>query len=262
MYSITFGEMNTWDDWHLVPSSRPVFNPPALKKKTLEIPGASGYLDLTETPAGYPIFENRQGSIEFYVMNDSDDADHCGARKNYGLWYDRYSKIMAYLHGQRMEAILDDDLSYYYIGRFTVNEWKSEKDFSKIVIDYDVEPFKWARWTSTESWLWDPFNFITDSIPDETEFKNIAVTSDSWTTKRYTSDDFGSAPICPTIITNKDLYLRFSNRDLSINVSMLTVKSGKTYLPRCVLYGGLTTFDLKAKSGTAKVSIDFREGQL
>lgn len=261
-HSITFGDKNTWDDWHLVPSSRPVFSPPALKKRSLEIPGASGSLDLTEMPSGYPTFENREGSIEFYVINDPDDVHELWRKKDYGLWYDRYSTIMAYLHGQRMKAIIEDDRRYYYIGRFTVNEWRSEKDYSKIVIDYDLEPYKWSVSTSTEAWLWDPFNFDRDKVPQETDFKNIKVDNSKWTTKRYTQAQFGRAPTCPTIITDKDIKVRFSNTDLGLNLTSFTVKAGKTYLSRCVMYGRLVTFDLKTVTGDAKVSIDFREGQL
>ena len=46
-HSVTFGDKNTWDDWRLVPASRPVFNPPAQKVKTLEIPGGDGVIDLS-----------------------------------------------------------------------------------------------------------------------------------------------------------------------------------------------------------------------
>ena len=34
-HSVVFGEKNTWDDWHLVPSSRPVINPPDVIKEHL-----------------------------------------------------------------------------------------------------------------------------------------------------------------------------------------------------------------------------------
>ena len=41
-HSITFGNKNTWNDWHLIPTSRPVFGLPSLKKKTLDIQGGAG----------------------------------------------------------------------------------------------------------------------------------------------------------------------------------------------------------------------------
>lgn len=100
-HSITFGTKNTWDDWHLIPTSRPVFNPPSVKTNLIEIPGGDGALDLTTALAGRPLYKNRTGSIEFFVENDFRD------------WAVLYSEIMVYLHGQKMRAVLEDDPSYY-----------------------------------------------------------------------------------------------------------------------------------------------------
>ena len=115
-HSVTFGDKNTWDDWRLVPASRPVFNPPAQKVKTLAIPGGDGVIDLSQSLTGYPVYQNRTGSIEFIVMND------------FKPWHMAYSDIMDFLHGQKLRAVLEDDPEYFYEGRFTVNAWKSEKD--------------------------------------------------------------------------------------------------------------------------------------
>lgn len=96
-HSITFGEKNTWDDWHLIPTSRPVFNPPPTETHMIKIPGANGVLDLSESLTGYPIYENRTGSIEFIVENGHE------------RWDIAYSDIMDYIHGKQMRAILEDD---------------------------------------------------------------------------------------------------------------------------------------------------------
>lgn len=117
------------------------------KVKTLDIPGGDGVIDLSQALTGYPVYQNRTGSIEFIVMND------------FKPWHMAYSDIMDYLHGQTMRAILEDDPEYFYEGRFTVNAWKSEKDWSRLVIDYDVGPYKWKNLSSIDNWLWDPFNF-------------------------------------------------------------------------------------------------------
>ena len=108
-HSVTFGDKNTWDDWRLVPASRPVFNPPAQKVTTLDIPGGDGVIDLSQSLTGYPVYQNRTGSIEFIVMND------------FKPWHMAYSDIMDYLHGQKLRAVLEDDPEYFYEGRFTVN---------------------------------------------------------------------------------------------------------------------------------------------
>lgn len=122
---------NTWDDWHLVPASRPVFSPPALKEHIIDIPGKDGVLDFTESLTGYPMFERREGSFEFIVMN------------GYLEWYTLYSTISSFLHGHKLKAILEDMPDEYYEGRFVISDWKSEKDYSRITISYKVDPFKW-----------------------------------------------------------------------------------------------------------------------
>lgn len=162
--------INTWNDWHLIPSSRPLINPPSFKSNYIDIPGANGSIDASTTiltypkynsngtiatstiSESYPTYNNRTGSIEFYVMND------------YGEWYNRYSDAMDYLHGQKVKIILEDEPDYYYHGRMTVNQWRSEKDWSKIVLDYNVAPFKYELFSSTEQWLWDPFSFVDGVI--------------------------------------------------------------------------------------------------
>lgn len=153
-HSINIGSINTWDDWHIVPASRPLIAAPRVKTSYISLPGGDGSLDLTEVLAGRPTYERRSGSWEFIVMND------------YGDWATRYSDIMAYLQGKQYRIVLDDDPAYYYFGRLSVNEWRSEPNWSRIVINYNVDPYKRSVDGFGDKWLWDPFNFETDTIQD------------------------------------------------------------------------------------------------
>lgn len=193
---------NTWDDWHLVPSSRPVINPPGLKKTYIDLPGGNGQLDYTEALTGYPLFENREGSLEFYVMN------------GYQEWIELYSKICNFLHGKRMIMILDDDPDWEYQGRFTVNNWKSDKDYSKITIDYNVEPYKMAILSSTDDWLWDPFNFETDYI---TQIKDFVV--DGKVDLLVVNETMPVVPIFKTSLTYPEIPIRFTKTSNNILIT-------------------------------------------
>ncbi|MCI9347794.1 MAG: hypothetical protein HFF83_01010 [Oscillibacter sp.] len=251
-HSITFGEKNTWDDWRLVPSSRPVFNPPAQKVKTLDIPGGDGVIDLSQALTGYPVYQNRTGSIEFIVMN------------GFKPWHMAYSDIMDYLHGQTMRAVLEDDPEYFYEGRFTVNAWKSEKDWSRITIDYSVGPYKWSVLSSLDDWLWDPFNFQNGVIRTAL-FKDIAVTTDV-KSRKLDAALFGRAPVCPRFdvssTAGRGVYVRFVNPQLGIDISKL-LPDGTIQIPEFVFFGTQdTTIYLWCDSGTGTVSIDFRQGRL
>lgn len=159
-HSITIGDKNTWDDWHLIPATRPLFNPPPVKFNLQDVPGGDGMINLTKALAGRPTYGNRTGSWTFYVENGFKD------------WTALYSEIMVYLHGQELRAILEDDPAYYYEGVFSVNEWKSDKNWSQIVIDYNVGPYKKEIANTGSDWLWDPFNFETGIIRN---YKNLSV---------------------------------------------------------------------------------------
>ena len=154
-HSITFNsEKNTWDDWHLIPSSRPLVAPPSVVTKFVEIPGLDGSVDLTTAVTGYPTYSRRVGSWQFIVAN------------GYGDWAVRYSEIMDYLHGRECTVILEDDPGYFYEGRMTVATWESGKNFSMVEITYELMPYKREFTTSVDDWLWDEFNFETGVIRD------------------------------------------------------------------------------------------------
>lgn len=151
-HSLTIGNKNTWDDWHLVPTSRPVVNPPKPKTIYVDVPGANGSLDLTETIYNDVVYDSRVGSWEFMVENGHE------------YWDVLYSNIMNYLHGHQFHVILEDDLSFYYNGRVSVNQWKSDPNYSLITLDYHLDPYKYEINTSGDDWLWDPFDFTTGII--------------------------------------------------------------------------------------------------
>ena len=168
-HSITFGEKNTWDDWHLIPSSRPVFSPPQPAVKLINIPGRSGSLDLTES-FGPVVYADRQGSIEFYWDHETEptqtDIDTRREFVNWESWIDAYTSVMKYLHGQKLKCVLEDDPDYYYEGRFIVSQWQSDKNFSTITVNYTVSPYKFSRYEYGNDWLWDPFDFENDVVSD------------------------------------------------------------------------------------------------
>lgn len=176
---------NTWDDWHLIPKERPLFNPPAPKYNFMDLPGANGTVDLSDVLSNkYPVYEDRKGSIEFYVMN------------GYKEWYNAYSDIMNFCHGEKCKLILEDEPSYYYRGRVSVNAWRSEKDWSKIVLDYQLEPFKYELFDSTEPWRWDPFSFVDGVITNSEEWTGFTVGGSGNTT---VSKEIAVTrmPVCP-----------------------------------------------------------------
>lgn len=248
-HSITFGDKNTWDDWHLVPKKRPSFNMPKFKTHIIDIPGADGVIDLSTALTGFPTFGNREGSWEFMVLN------------GYGEWYDRYSEIASYLHGQKFRAVLEDDLAFYYEGRFEVGDYKSEKDWSTLEIKYNVDPYKRTRQTTSEPWIWDPFNFQNGIIQDQ-YFRDLEINSPN----TYESHDYtqyvGRMPVTPTFESTGAIDILFSNQELNISNYHLQVDGSST--DTNVIFSNYSpnnTVTLQFK-GQGRLSIDFTIGRL
>ena len=159
--------INTRLSYDLVSDGRPDVASPKLKTNYIDVPGTDGSLDFTEVLNGRK-YQNRTGSWEFYVLNDK-----------YGStidWSTRWRTIMRDLHGKHFERIwLVDEGEYdpvedkikqlwYYTGRIYVNEWKSDPQFSKIVLDYELEPYKNREPKDQHpDWLWDDL-FIDPSV--------------------------------------------------------------------------------------------------
>lgn len=193
-HSITIGDKNTWDDWHLIPTERPSVAPPGIKTEYIDIPGADGSLDYSEALSGIKK-TNREGSWQFIVANDNISiigVKSVGQQK----WYDVYSAILSYIQGKKFHVILDDDPEYFYIGRLYLEEWSSgDQMYSTITINYNFEPYKYPiDTTATKEWLWDDlFGDVIYYGPfdvDETKWRNLVnnATFDATAQVNVTSD--------------------------------------------------------------------------
>lgn len=232
-HSITIGDKNTWDDWHLIPATRPLFNPPTVKENMVNIPGGDGVLDLTASLAGRPTYNNRTGSWTFYVQNGFKD------------WSVLYSEIMVYLHGQTFKAILEDDAAYFYEGRFSVNQWKSDKDYSQIVINYNVGPYKKEINNTGSDWLWDPFNFETGIIRN---YKNLSVLTSL--TVVVEGDMMDSVPVI--IASASGMQVTHEGKTYSLS-------KGANTIPQIVLHSGENTLIF---AGQGTITIENTGGRL
>lgn len=124
-------QVNTWDNWHLIPAVRPVVAQPTPVYTFVDIPGADGSLDLSDYLVGRPTYSDRQGSWEFYVEND------------YGDWAFRRAEIAAFLNGRVMQVYLEDEPNYYYEGRFWFKQWTPDASHSRVTIEYRLKPYRY-----------------------------------------------------------------------------------------------------------------------
>lgn len=153
---------HTWKKWGLVPKSRPFVVPPEKKVTTIDIPGADGSLDISESLTKWPVYNNRTGSWSFYVTdynnhegivqdnNDQNVLDNAyDPIRDTVLdnWSGMYTRFLNSLHGKTLAIVLDDDPDYYYKGRVTISQWDSPNDgtLSGVTISYDLYPYKLKR---------------------------------------------------------------------------------------------------------------------
>ena len=130
MYGMKFGEFHSYKDFKLVPTSKPIIPLPPPKIEYLEVPGRQGEIDISESLAGEVLYGMRTGSLEFLVSD---------IRK----WKEVYGKLLSFIHGKTVQIILDTEPSFLYQGRIYVSEFKSDKNFSLITLEYRLEPYKY-----------------------------------------------------------------------------------------------------------------------
>lgn len=130
MRGVTFDSKHSYWDWGLMLRAAPKITSPAPKTHYVDIPGAHGSMDLTETLTGKVQYKNRRITFEFVTMAGRED------------WSAIYSDILSELHGQMKEIRLDDDPMHMYRGRVTVGDPERAKNVIAIKMTAEVEPFK------------------------------------------------------------------------------------------------------------------------
>jgi len=129
MYSVNFGDKNSYDDFNLLlrPKTRPF---PTPKTNYVSIEGKDGDLDLTTSLTGDVKYENIQYQLEFYLKDKRAD------------WETMLLELTTYLHGKQMNLSFSEDPNYYYVGRYTLNPLEQDRDLGMLVVDCILEPYR------------------------------------------------------------------------------------------------------------------------
>ena len=142
---------HTFDDWGLYITNTDIIGEPKQYTRYIEIPGRNGLLDLSETIAGRQIYTSREIKMTL-----------AGARDKV-TWNAAISILRNKINGKICRISFDDDKTYYWTGRIVIKDFSSALNLGKLTIDVPTaDPYKYSMFSSTEPWLWDPFNFETD----------------------------------------------------------------------------------------------------
>lgn len=129
MKGVLFGEYHSYDDLHLILSEKEI-GAPQVKTQMLDIPGADGALDLTDF-FGEPKYDNVQHKFTFTTIRPRSE------------FLTQYSAVKNAIHGKKVRIVLDDDPTFFYVGRCDVSSFKSEKGIGTITVTCDCEPYKY-----------------------------------------------------------------------------------------------------------------------
>lgn len=176
---------NTWDTFHLIPSSRPYIVNPEPRLQIVNVPLTNKRIDRSSyLPEGLT-YELQKGQWEFYIDNDTISSKEWYPTALYYTddtkWAWEHYKLFEYFKGGKFEFQLQD-LSPIksYKGRITVSGYSPEADYSKVTLDYYILDYSLCspmvlrqallrEFIKLKIWLWDPFNFNTDTVPEAIE---------------------------------------------------------------------------------------------
>lgn len=228
---ITFDdEIHTYNDWGLRIKSVS-FKAPKVKENRYDIPGANGYLDMTDYFGTH--YENRTITIQCDIED-----------KGYDNWSAIKSDISNYLHGKKRKMILDWDSGYYYEGRGIVESEKDNRIYSGITLEFDCDPYKYEIFSSNGDWLWDPFDLDNGVIR---EYANLLVDGSLSLTV------IGSPmSTVPEISSDSSMTLQYEGETYLI-------EPGMNYYPDIEITNGEHTMIF---TGNGTVSVIYRGGSL
>ena len=213
MKGVKFGNYHSYYEWGLVLKEKEIQSPKP-KVYQIEVEGGDGVIDMTDF-FGNTKYDNRELSFVFYKPNALPDG-----------FLALMSVIQEAIHGQKMQIVLDDDPSHFYIGRVSINKWKSKKRIGEIVIEVDAEPFKQEAW---------------ETVSTHTVSSNANITLAN-----------SKMPVVPTITTNAEFLISYGGYND-------TYPAGTFTIPELELIEGNNQVYVE---GTGTITFSYRKGRL
>lgn len=199
------------NDWGLLLSS---FNMgiPTPKTEYVDIVGGNGKIDLTEV-YGEIFYDSRKGTIEFTCLDS--------------VRYDEtLDKMMAFLQGKECYITVYYDTLFYYVGRVSVNKYKTSKALANITLSITAEPYKLKRYET----------IIDTDVTDKTEINCLN----------------DRMECVPTFIADAPMNFKFKGVSYAIS-------EGETILPDVLFTEGSNILEI---TGNGNLKVKYQEGRL
>ena len=141
----------------------------------------------------------------------------------------QYSAVKNAIHGKKVRIVLDDDPTFFYLGRCDVSSFKNTKGIGTITVTCDCEPYKYKQ---TET-------VVTQAVNGTVE---VGLTN---ARKR-------AVPLV-TVTTNTSLKVVFNSNNI------WDLSAGSFMLPELELVEGV---NIVTVIGTGTITFTWREGDL
>lgn len=129
MNGVTFGNKHSYRDFKLILKSKEI-KIPTPKIEKIDVFGMDGDLDVTDIISDIVRYKNRSLSFTFEFIGNQEE------------FMKELEILSDYLHGKKMQVILDADPAFFYYGRCTINQFKTDKRTCTFQIDVDADPYK------------------------------------------------------------------------------------------------------------------------
>ncbi len=212
MKGVSFLGFHSFRDLHLLLTGKEIGSP-EIKRQTIDIAGADGELDYTDF-FGEPKYQNVQHRFTFETIQARNDQ------------LPQFADIKNRIHGKKGRIVLDDDPSFFYVGRCIVSKYTNEKGIGRITVECDCEPYKYK---------------VQPTI--------VSVTIDGTQTITLTN---ARKRAVPTITTTADMTIVFGE-------GTWTNRAGTFTIPELELVEGE---NLVAVTGKGTITFTWQEGDL
>ena len=132
-----FGTVHSHRDLHLIQAKVDV-EPAKPKTNFIDISGADGSKDFSESPAGRVVFKTRKITWTFKLYPGDD-------------WATKRTQVSNAINGRQCKITIDDDPDYYYWGRVAVDKHASDSILHTITVVATCQPYKLRQVETTVS---------------------------------------------------------------------------------------------------------------
>lgn len=229
---------HTLNDWGLALGNNNYIGDPEMETTYISVPGRDGLIDVSTALSGRRVYKKRELAFEL------------GGVHPHTNWDAIISRMRNDIEGRVCRLTLDNDSEYFWRGRVYIQGFDRFRSLGTFTLAVpNADPYKYDVLSSSDPWLWDPFNFETgEIIQDEA---HVIVGSGTVLLPA------GHMPTSPELVVSDKVSGTFT---VTFDGTTYTLDVGSNKIP-AIIVGGDSAVTLTF-TGSATVQIVYRGGSL